>query len=94
MFAIVLHTQNTVLLTCCFVFLFFLPLKAYFLSHVPGNFLSGNKRKWDVAQLTSFLQWQVFFFFFVSVFVFIDIFQAHFIFIHHYCIDIYEVMVL
>ncbi|XP_074609302.1 DNA repair protein complementing XP-C cells homolog isoform X2 [Acropora palmata] len=32
-------------------------LQAYFLSHVPGNFLSGNKRKWDVAQLTSFLQW-------------------------------------
>ena len=29
------------------------------LSHVPGNFVSGNKRKWDVSRLTDFLKWLV-----------------------------------
>ncbi|XP_068713927.1 DNA repair protein complementing XP-C cells homolog [Montipora foliosa] len=32
-------------------------LQAYFLSHMPSDLLSGNKKKWDVAKLTSFLQW-------------------------------------
>jgi len=34
-------------------------LEAVLLSRVPGNFISGNKRKWDVSQLTDFLKWLV-----------------------------------
>jgi len=32
-------------------------IQAVLLSHVPGNFISGNKRKWDVSRLTDFLKW-------------------------------------
>ncbi|KAL9959833.1 hypothetical protein ACROYT_G033190 [Oculina patagonica] len=32
-------------------------LQAVLLSHVPSEFLSGNKRKWDVLRLTNFLKW-------------------------------------
>jgi len=34
-------------------------LEAVLLSHVPGDFISGNKRKWDVSRLTDFLKWLV-----------------------------------
>lgn len=32
-------------------------LQAVVLSHIPKDFVSVNKRKWDVAQLTNFLKW-------------------------------------
>lgn len=32
-------------------------LQAVLLSHVPSDFISLNKRKWDVVQLTNFLKW-------------------------------------
>jgi len=31
--------------------------QAVLLSRVPSDFVSGNKRKWDVARLTNFLKW-------------------------------------
>ena len=42
--------------------------QAVLLSHIPKDFVSVNKRKWDVAQLTNFLKWLVYyiFFFFLS----------------------------
>lgn len=33
--------------------------QAVVLSHIPKDFVSVNKRKWDVAQLTNFLKWLV-----------------------------------
>ena len=38
--------------------------QAVLLSHVPKDFVSVNKRKWDVAQLTNFLKWLVHYIFF------------------------------
>lgn len=43
-----------VVLTVCHFF-----LEAVLLSRVPGDFISGNKRKWDVSRLTDFLKWLV-----------------------------------
>ena len=38
--------------------------QAVVLSHIPKDFVSVNKRKWDVAQLTNFLKWLVHYIFF------------------------------
>lgn len=35
--------------------------QAVLLSHIPKDFVSVNKRKWDVAQLTNFLKWLVYY---------------------------------
>ena len=40
--------------------------QAVLLSHIPKDFVSVNKRKWDVAQLTNFLKWLVHYIFSVS----------------------------
>ena len=41
--------------------------QAVVLSHIPKDFVSVNKRKWDVAQLTNFLKWLVHHIFFLKV---------------------------
>ena len=41
--------------------------QAVVLSHIPKDFVSVNKRKWDVAQLTNFLKWLVHYIFFLKV---------------------------
>ena len=41
--------------------------QAVLLSHIPKDFVSVNKRKWDVAQLTNFLKWLVYYIFFFWV---------------------------
>ena len=41
--------------------------QAVVLSHISKDFVSVNKRKWDVAQLTNFLKWLVHHIFFLKV---------------------------